>query len=390
MSRNRVANARLTPYAYVCLIEMYRLGRDNQPVTFVNRSTGFLIAPNVIVTAGHSLQEEETKIYKLKIYPHQNSETKSEQMLLLESDDFVIRKVPEYNNPYCYVKDDFGIIFLKKPELPAWTHQHFTWRRADYERWDLAAGQPIQIAGYPIDRPDFEMWEERGDIVEVTKKCILHPFTTTKRNSGSPVWTIDPRGGYRVVGIHVSGNAASCGAAPENRPYGSAVLITERVFDKISSWIEEESADLNADSVLNAVSVGSGGEVDRRKFMHKAALGLLGTSVSFSAPERKKEWLVHHVLFYLKDPDNAQHEAQLIAGLEKLSKLPTVRQSHIGRPARTNGGDIEKGYSVSWLCFFKNLIEEEIYQTDPVHLAFLAEIEPILEKRVVYDALGLK
>ncbi len=389
MSRNRVVNAQLAPYAYICLIEMYRLGEDNQPVTFVNRSTGFLIAPNVIVTAGHSLQQEETRIYKLKIYPHQNSETKSQEKLILESKDFTIRTVPEYNNPYCYVKDDFGIIFLKKPELPDWAKQHFPWRRSNYENRLLAAGQAIRIAGYPIDRPDFELWEESGGIIEVTNRCILHPFTTTRRNSGSPVWMNDPAGGYRVVGIHVSGNAASCGAAPEHRPYGCAVLITERVFDIIDDWIEEESAvTTNADSPfpggLNADSV------DRRVFIQKATLGVLGTSGFFPAPERKKELLVHHVFFYLKDPNNAQHEAQLLAGLEKLSKLPTVKLSHIGRPARTNGGDIEKGYSVSWLCFFKNLIEEEIYQTDSEHLAFLEEIGPILEKRVVYDALGKK
>lgn len=384
MSRNRVANAQLAPYANICLIEMYRMDEDNQPVTFVNRSTGFLIAPNVIVTAGHSLQEEKTRIYKLKIYPHQNSETKSEEKLILESDDFTIRTVPEYNNPYCYVKEDFGIIFLKKSELPAWTNQHFSWQRSDYENRSLTTGQQIQIAGYPIDRPDFEMWGERGGVIEVTNLCILHPFTTTKRNSGSPVWIIEPEGGYRVVGIHVSGNAASCGSAPEHRPYGCAALITERVFDRISGWIEEESKALTIDSATNADSV------DRRAFIQKATLGLMGTSGLFSAPERKKELLVHHVFFYLKDPNNVQHEAQLVSGLEGLSKLSIVKLSHIGRPARTNGDDIEKGYSISWLCFFKNLIEEEIYQTDPIHLAFLKEVGPILEKRVVYDALGKK
>jgi len=48
MSRNRVVNAEIAPYAYIGLIEMCRVGQDAQPVTFVNRFTGFFIAPNVV------------------------------------------------------------------------------------------------------------------------------------------------------------------------------------------------------------------------------------------------------------------------------------------------------------------------------------------------------
>jgi glutamyl endopeptidase len=249
MSRNRVAHSQLPPYSYVCLIEMYRVTHDGTPVSFVNRSTGFFIAPHVIVTAGHSLGEKDSRIHRLEIYPHQNSEIKSEQKLDVEAPDFVIRKVPEYHNPYCFVKDDFGVIILKNEELPAWTDNHFAWPTDTYTT-PPQAGQSIHIAGYPIDRPDFELWEESGKIVEVTNRCLLHPFTTTKRNSGSPVWTVE-EGTPRVIGIHVSGNAASCGAKPENRPYGSAVLITKRVADTINGWIAEADAErANADRVF--------------------------------------------------------------------------------------------------------------------------------------------
>ena len=378
MSRTRVAQSELAPYSYICLIEMYRVTHEGTPVSFVNRSTGFFIAPHVIVTAGHSLGETDSRIQRLEIYPHQNSTVKSEQKIAVEVPDFTIRRVPEYHNPYCYVKDDFGVIILNDTILPAWTGNHFDWQGQDY-RYPPEAGQTIRIAGYPIDRPDFELWEESGSVIEVTDRCLLHPFTTTKRNSGSPVWT-NAQGTPRVVGIHVSGNAASCGAKPENRPYGSAVLITPQVFTTINDWIMK-----NENRESNAVSVST-----RRSFLRKASLAAVGTSPLLSAPERKKELLVHHVFFYLKDPQSAQDEAKLLEGLEKLAKISTVQLSHIGRPARTSGEDIEKGYAVSWLCFFKNLIEEEIYQTDPIHLKFLEDYAHLWEKRVVYDALGKK
>jgi len=124
--------------------------------------------------------------------------------------------------------------------------------------------------------------------------------------------------------------------------------------------------------------------------LQKAGLAALGSSPLLPETARKKDLFVHHVFFYLKDPDNARDEAKLLEGLEKLSKIPAVKFSHIGRPARTNGDEIEKGYAISWLCFFKNLIEEEIYQTDPVHLKFLEECGDLWEKRVVYDVLGRK
>ena len=391
MSRSRVANAEIAPYAHICLIEMYRIGEDDKPVTFVNRSTGFLIAPNVIVTAGHSLDESETHIYRLKIYPHQNSEVRSKEVLEIKLPDFQIRKVPAYNNPHCYVKDDFGIIFLKKAELPTWTSQHFAWKKEFYTNPALAEEQPIRIAGYPIDRPDFEMWEESGGIVQITDRCVLHPFTTTKRNSGSPVWTM-ANGQPRVVGIHVSGNAASCGALPENRPFGCAVLINERVFEIIENWIAQETNAVNSvePMIESAENVDSESVASRRKFLQKAGLAALSTSPLLPELVRKKNLFVHHVFFYLKDPNNTQDEARLLEGLKKLAKIPAVNFSHLGRPARTDGDEIEKGYSISWLCFFKNLIEEEIYQTDPVHLKFLEEYEHLWEKRVVYDALGRK
>jgi glutamyl endopeptidase len=238
MPRSRVVNSELAPYAYICLIEMYRVSTDGKPVSFVNRSTGFLIAPNVIVTAGHSLSEKETRIQRIELYPFQNSQVKSERRYVASDKEFSIRKVPEYDNPYCFVKDDFGVIILNNPDLPDWTQNHFNWLSDDYTREPLRSQQPIWIAGYPIDKPDFELWEQTGPIIETTDRCLLHPFTTTKRNSGSPIWTVE-EGAFRVVGIHVSGNAASCGARPENRPFGSAVLITPRVFEMIDSWIRE-------------------------------------------------------------------------------------------------------------------------------------------------------
>lgn len=131
--------------------------------------------------------------------------------------------------------------------------------------------------------------------------------------------------------------------------------------------------------------------ISRRNFVKNTALaagaaGILGTAEARTA----KELFVHHVYFYLKNPDSAADKAKLLEGLEKLSKVPTIRMVHIGTPATTNRSVIVRDYSISWLCFFDNLEEEEIYQKHPIHLKFVEDYSHLWEKVNVYDSVGPK
>ncbi|WP_138484219.1 Dabb family protein [Dyadobacter bucti] len=129
----------------------------------------------------------------------------------------------------------------------------------------------------------------------------------------------------------------------------------------------------------------------RRQFLQNAGLATLASISPLAAePERTKELFIHHVYFYLKDPNNAQDEARLLEGLKKLAKLPIIQYAHIGKPAPTGRPVIVNDYTFSWMCFFKNIIEEEIYQTHPIHLAFIEEYSHLWEKMVVYDSVGPK
>lgn len=129
----------------------------------------------------------------------------------------------------------------------------------------------------------------------------------------------------------------------------------------------------------------------RRKFLQNAGLATLASvSPSAAEPEKTKELFIHHVFFYLKNKNNAQDEAKLLEGLKKLAKVPTIQYVHIGTPAATSRPVIVKDYAISWMCFFKNIIEEEIYQTHPIHLEFIKEYAHLWEKVVIYDSIGPK
>ncbi|MBA4849973.1 Dabb family protein [Emticicia sp. BO119] len=131
--------------------------------------------------------------------------------------------------------------------------------------------------------------------------------------------------------------------------------------------------------------------ISRRNFVKNSALaaGTIGV-VNIAEAKTFKELFVHHVYFYLKNPDSETDKAKLLEGLEKLSKVPTIRMVHIGVPATTTRSVIVRDYSVSWLCFFDNLDEEEIYQKHPIHLKFVEDYAHLWEKVNVYDSIGPK
>jgi hypothetical protein len=100
--------------------------------------------------------------------------------------------------------------------------------------------------------------------------------------------------------------------------------------------------------------------------------------------------VIHHVFFWLKDPSSNENLAQLIAGLQTLRKIKTVREVHIGTPASTEQRDVvDNTYHASELIFFDKLEDQESYQNDPIHQQFVSNCSHLWEKVVVYDVQAL-
>ncbi|MDE3124731.1 MAG: Dabb family protein [Bacteroidota bacterium] len=96
---------------------------------------------------------------------------------------------------------------------------------------------------------------------------------------------------------------------------------------------------------------------------------------------------IHHVYFWLKEPENKNANHLLYKGLLALSKVPQIKSFHIGVPANTNRSVIEKGYQFSWLAIFDNITDEEIYQTHPIHLEFIKTCSHLWERVIVFDSV---
>ncbi|AWW00971.1 Dabb family protein [Arcticibacterium luteifluviistationis] len=96
---------------------------------------------------------------------------------------------------------------------------------------------------------------------------------------------------------------------------------------------------------------------------------------------------IHHVYFYLNNPDSAEDRAELVEGLNKLAKVETIQKHYIGFPAATDREVIVKDYSISWMCLFKNMEEEEMYQVDPIHLKFVEDYSHLWSTVKIYDSV---
>jgi hypothetical protein len=103
----------------------------------------------------------------------------------------------------------------------------------------------------------------------------------------------------------------------------------------------------------------------------------------------EKNSFIHHVYFWLKNPENINDFYQLIEGLKKLSAVSTIKSFHIGKPASTKREVIDSSYSISWLLLFNNKEDQDSYQIDPVHLKFVEECSHLWSKVVVYDTIGI-
>jgi len=129
---------------------------------------------------------------------------------------------------------------------------------------------------------------------------------------------------------------------------------------------------------------------NRRNFVKNVAMIAAGSSlVSFDTiKSTQMDAFIHHVYFWLKNPDSKEDQEALLEGLRKLSKIDYIKMFHIGKPADTNRDVIDRTYAVSWMLVFKDKADEERYQTDPIHLNFVNTCKHLWERVKVYDSVN--
>ena len=99
--------------------------------------------------------------------------------------------------------------------------------------------------------------------------------------------------------------------------------------------------------------------LNRRRFIATTASLAIGTAAASAMPLNimdNKYPIIHHVLFWLKNPDSKEDRDKLVAGVKTLSKIEIIRELRVGVVADTEKRDVvDKSWAVSELMFFSNL-----------------------------------
>jgi hypothetical protein len=129
-------------------------------------------------------------------------------------------------------------------------------------------------------------------------------------------------------------------------------------------------------------------KIIRRKFLTVVA-ALTAGSAAAAVPLRSKKdkmQLVHHVFFWLKNPDSVEDRDKLVEGVKTLAKIETIRKIHVGVLASTEKRDVvDTSWQVSELMFFDDTVGQKTYQDHPIHQAFIKNYGHLWAKVVVYD-----
>jgi hypothetical protein len=135
--------------------------------------------------------------------------------------------------------------------------------------------------------------------------------------------------------------------------------------------------------------------MNRRSFgkigIFASAMSLLGfkSIEEINKTKKMKNVFIHHVFFWLKNTDSKEDLKKLIEGLNGLSKVKTIQDFHMGKPAGTSREVIDGSYAISWYTTFKNGDDQQSYQVDPIHLEFVKNYSHLWSKVIVYDSIDL-
>ena len=132
----------------------------------------------------------------------------------------------------------------------------------------------------------------------------------------------------------------------------------------------------------------------RRSFFKQIfSLGAAGAVLPFYnkvwARQKSETTFIHHVFFWLKNPEDPEVNKKFLKGLKEMGTIETISLLHIGTPADTDRPIIDNTYHYSFLIGFKDRKGHDIYQEHPIHDNFRNEYSDMWTKVLVYDSVDV-
>ena len=96
---------------------------------------------------------------------------------------------------------------------------------------------------------------------------------------------------------------------------------------------------------------------------------------------------IHAVYFWLTSPESDIDRAALRVGLQTLRGVNTIDAVSIGTPAPTRRAVIDHTYDLALMLTFRDQAAHDVYQTHPIHLAFVDDCKHLWSRVQIYDVL---
>jgi V8-like Glu-specific endopeptidase len=226
--RVAVSDARVPPFLAICNLRAIGYGLQDVVLTELV-GTGWFLAADVILTAGHNLlnpafgSKRDGWADEVRIYPAYDGEDPAPFGALVEANalhvppDYEAERAPAW---------DVGLIRLARPAAPGAPLRYAVASDAELE------GLSIALAGYPLDLGrGIRMFTDTKPVLGSRASGLYYRIDTDQGQSGAPVWYRDAAGRFTVVGIHAH-NAMQ--APAEFQPANAATRITPA----IDAWIQ--------------------------------------------------------------------------------------------------------------------------------------------------------
>jgi hypothetical protein len=93
----------------------------------------------------------------------------------------------------------------------------------------------------------------------------------------------------------------------------------------------------------------------------------------------------HNVYFWLKAGLSKSDLLEFEKGLDSLTLTSLVVNGYYGKPANTNRAVVDNTYTYGLSLIFKDTADHNLYQADPIHLAFVEKNSAKWIRAQVYD-----
>ncbi len=212
---DRVQVGATTDYPWRCICSLLITANDGSNWI----GSGWLIGPRTVVTAGHCVYMSQHGGWasSIEVIPGRNGANRPYGSCVSSDLRSVQGWTQDNNTDY-----DYGVILL--PESGALGNQVGWFGFVNYSD-DQLKGQPVNIAGYPGDKPAGTQWFHSDKVTEVDERKITYTVDTVGGQSGSPVWMYQDGNRYGVA-IHTNGQSSG----------NSGTRITTDVYQNLVNW----------------------------------------------------------------------------------------------------------------------------------------------------------